>query len=72
MLLQAVMGLEVDALRERVLIHHPALPSYLHEVCVRNLRVGTATVDLRLIRHPRDVGVSVTRKVGKVDVIGVQ
>lgn len=72
MLLQALMGLEVDALQQRVLLHHAVLPPYLHEVCVRNLRVGNATVDFRLIRHTYDVGVSVTRKEGSVDVIGVQ
>lgn len=72
MLLQAVMGLEVDALHQRVLLHHAVLPPYLHQVCVRNLHVGSAVVDFRLIRHTDDVGVSVTRKQGKVDVIAVQ
>lgn len=72
MLLQAVMGLEINALAQRVLLRHATLPPYLDEVRIRNLRVGNARVDFRLIRHADDVGVSVTRKSGHVEVVGVQ
>jgi glycogen debranching enzyme len=72
MLLQAVIGLEVDAVERRVVLRHAFLPPFLEEVKIRDLRVGEASVDLRLIRHRDDVGVTVTRKVGNVDVVGVQ
>jgi glycogen debranching enzyme len=72
MLLQAVLGLEVDAVEQRVLLRHAFLPPFLREVQIRELHVGEARVDLRLLRHADDVGVTVTRKVGKVDVVGVQ
>lgn len=72
MLLQAILGLEVDAKSHRVLFAHAQLPALLHEVTFRNLHVGDATVDLRLLRHRDDVGLSVTSRTGKVEVIGVQ
>jgi glycogen debranching enzyme len=72
MMLQAVIGLEVDAVEGRVVLRHAFLPPFLEEVRIRELRVGQASVDLRLLRHADDVGVTVTRKVGKVDVVGVQ
>ena len=72
MLLQAVIGLEVDALERRVVLRHAFLPPFLQEVKIRELRVGDARVDLRLLRHADDVGVTVTRKTGEVEVVGVQ
>jgi glycogen debranching enzyme len=72
MLLQAVIGLEVDAVHRRVVLRHAFLPPFLEEVRIRELRVGDAQVDLRLLRHADDVGVTVTRKVGEVEVVGVQ
>jgi glycogen debranching enzyme len=72
MLLQAVVGLEVDAVARRVVFRHAFLPPFLEEVRIRGLRVGEARVDLRLLRHTDDVGVTVTRKTGDVEVVGVQ
>lgn len=72
MLLQAVIGLEVDALDRRVVLRHAFLPEFLDEVRIRDLRVGDARVDLRLLRHADDVAVTVTRKLGSVEVVAVQ
>ena len=72
MLLQSMIGLEVHARDRRVLLRHAFLPPFLEEVRIRNLRVGKATVDLRLLRHSDEVGVSVVKKRGDVDVVGVQ
>ncbi|HMA92065.1 MAG TPA: amylo-alpha-1,6-glucosidase [Polyangiaceae bacterium] len=72
MLLEAILGLQIDALGQRLVFTHAYLPAFLHEVAFRNLRIGDATVDVRLLRHKDDVGLSVTARTGKVEVIGVQ
>jgi glycogen debranching enzyme len=72
MLLEAVLGMKVDAFERRLLFRHTVLPEFLNEVRILNLRVADATVDLRLQRYEGDVGVTVTRKIGKVEVISVK
>jgi glycogen debranching enzyme len=66
MLLKAVLGLDIDALRRTVTLRSPALPDFLNELWISNLRVGAGSMDLRLQRHPGDVGVTVLHKRGDV------
>jgi glycogen debranching enzyme len=68
MLLRAALGLTTDGGRQRVSLDRPALPPFLEQVKIENLRVGSARVDLDLHRHPSDVGVSVARRHGAVEV----
>ena len=49
-LMATLLGLEADAPARRLRVH-PALPDWLPEVSVRNLTVGQAKVDLRVLRH---------------------
>ncbi len=67
-LLQACLGLTLTADPPLILFHRPSLPEFLPSVDLRNLRVGTAEVDLQLIRHPRNVGVTVLRRLGEVEI----
>ena len=39
---------------------------------IKNLKVGTASVDLLLRRHDLDVGITVIRRAGKVEVVSVK
>jgi glycogen debranching enzyme len=68
MMLQACLGLAIDAPRQRIEFRRPALPKWLPRVTIDNLRVGDATVDLRLERHRRDVGINLARRDGDVEV----
>ena len=72
LLLQACLGLEIDATRRRVTFTRAALPEFLQKVWIRNLTIADASVDLLLERHPQDVGISVLRRDGQVDVISVK
>jgi glycogen debranching enzyme len=72
LLLRATLGLEIDAVEQRVTFRHALLPSFLDEMEIKNLRVGAAEVDLHLQRHPDDVGINVLRKSGKVEVVAVK
>jgi len=66
LLLKAVLGLDIDALEQRITFRWPALPDFLDELWISNLHVGKACVDLRLQRYPGDVGITVLRKSGNV------
>lgn len=72
MLLSALLGLDVDALNDRVVLRHAVLPPFLDHMEISGLRVGKAALDLRLDRYAHDVGVTVTGKRGDVEVIAVK
>ncbi len=72
LLLQACLGLEVDAPNLRICLERPELPEGLDRIAVRNLQVGEARVDLILDRHERDVGVHLERREGPVEVVMVK
>jgi glycogen debranching enzyme len=49
-LVATLLGLDADA-REETLRLHPALPEWMSEVTLRQLRVGEASVDFRVVRQ---------------------
>ena len=69
LLLQACLGLQIDAPRRLVSFVRPVLPPFLERVEIRNLSVGTARLDLALDRHENEVAVRVTRRTGEVEVV---
>jgi glycogen debranching enzyme len=67
-LIQASLGLEfAPALRE-IHFRDPRLPPFLHDVTLRNLRLGESSVDLIVRRHGADVSIQVLRSEGTVRV----
>lgn len=69
LMMEAVLGVEIDATRRQITLNHPALPVALDEVRIRNLVVGDAAVDLTVHRYGGSVGVNVERRTGKIDVV---
>jgi glycogen debranching enzyme len=67
-LLQACLGLSINAPARRISFRYPCLPPFLKELHIRNLRLADASIDLVLLRHDNDVGVNVLRRQGKVEV----
>jgi glycogen debranching enzyme len=72
LLLQACLGLDVDAPGGRVLLRSPELPDFLKTVRIRNLAVGDASVDLVVERSALDVAVHLERREGDVEVMIVK
>jgi glycogen debranching enzyme len=72
LLLQACTGLFVDARSSQVRFSHPSLPPFLDEVRIKNLRVGSAGVDLLLKRYPSDVGINILRREGELEIVVVK
>ncbi len=72
LVLQACLGLEINARESRVYLHHSALPETLEHVKIRNLRVGDACVDLAFERYGETVGVNITRRTGHVEIVALR
>lgn len=69
LLLQAALGIRVDAAARRLELHNALLPEFLDTVTIEGLAVGDGSVDLVLRRHGDDVGVQVARRQGNVSVV---
>jgi glycogen debranching enzyme len=67
-LLEAALGLEFDAQRGEIRLHNPRLPAFLNEVFLRDLQLGSSSVDLRVRRHGDDVSLEVLRTRGQIQV----
>jgi glycogen debranching enzyme len=72
MFLQAALGLDIDASAHTVRLTRGKLPAFLDEVLIRNLSVGPFSLDLRLERHHDDVGISVLRRQGDIQVVAIK
>jgi glycogen debranching enzyme len=68
MMLQACLGISVDALGHRVVVRAPALPSVIDRVSVRGLRTSEGSVDLAIHRHLGVLSTDVERRSGHLDV----
>jgi glycogen debranching enzyme len=69
LLLQAALGLRIDAWERRVTLERVTLPSWLNELSLRGLRVGDAQVDLYIVRGRWGAAVEVVDKQGEVEVV---
>ena len=68
LLLQACLGIMIDAPRQQLRFSRPVLPPFLEEIRLENLRVGDGEVDMILHRYQDDVGINVTRRTGDIEV----
>src|SRR6202022_3295788 len=67
-LLEASLGLEFDPGKGEIRLHNPRLPSFLEEVTLRDLRLDSSSVDLRVRRHKDAVSLDILRTRGKIQV----
>jgi glycogen debranching enzyme len=72
LLLEACLGLRVDAHARRVSFQRAALPEAIDWIRLTNVAVADARVDILLTRHPYDVGVTVARRQGVVEIVAVK
>jgi glycogen debranching enzyme len=72
LILQACLGLSIDAKNSRVHLHYAALPESIPEVRIRNLRVGKSSVDLVFERRPETVAVDILRREGEIEIVALR
>jgi glycogen debranching enzyme len=69
MMLQACLGLTIDANLGQITFHYPQLPPSIERISIRGLAVGDGSVDLTLYRYSGAVGLNLDRRSGKIDVL---
>jgi glycogen debranching enzyme len=67
-LLEASLGLQFDPFKGEIRLCNPRLPAFLDEVVLRDLRLGTSSVDLRVRRHGNTVSLDTPRISGDIRV----
>ncbi len=72
LLLQASLGIDIDAVERRVMFSRASLPLSIDRLVLTNLVVGDARVDLALERHAHDVALSVVRREGDVEIVAIK
>ncbi len=72
MVLQACLGLRVEASPRRITLTRAVLPASIEWLQLSNLQIGNASVDLRLERHEHSVGATVLRRDGDVEIVAVK
>ncbi len=69
LLLQAALGITVDAHKNLIEFDRPQLPPEVDQLEVRRLRCGTSSVDFVVTRHERDVGLEITHRDGDARIL---
>lgn len=69
LLLQACLGLTIQAHDSTIQFLTPLLPDFLQEITITNLKIGQASVDLSLHRYAHDVGIDLVRREGAIDIL---
>jgi glycogen debranching enzyme len=67
-LLEASLGLEFDPFKGEIRLRNPRLPEFLDEVVLRDLQLGSSSVDLRVRRHNNTVSLDTPRISGDIRV----
>ena len=69
LLLQASLGMDIDAEQRQLHFINPVLPDFLKELRIANLKVGSASVDLLFEPHAQNVTIKVLRKDGDLQIL---
>jgi glycogen debranching enzyme len=66
--LEASLGLQFDPFKGEIRLCNPRLPAFLDEVILRDLRLSSSSVDLRVRRHGETVSLDTPRISGEIRV----
>jgi hypothetical protein len=69
MLLEACLGMAIDAPNKRLILEQPYLPPVISQLWIRRLAVGSASIDLYFERKDNAVRVEIMEKRGDVEVL---
>ena len=72
LMLAASVGVQIDAPARRVSFSRGRLPESIDWIRLTDLAIGDARVDLQIERHPHDVGVTIIRREGDVEIVTVK
>ena len=67
-LLQACLGLKLDAKQNLLIFQSPSLPHWLSKVFIQNIRVGSGRANIEIVPHAESVAIRMTANEGDVRV----
>lgn len=62
LLLQALLGLDINMIKKKVRFTYPRLPDYIETLKIANLELGKETMDLIVQNYHSDVSVQISRR----------
>ena len=68
-LVSACLGLKLDHARNEISFENARMPSFLDELVIRGLRLGSSSADVRLRRDGNDITVSVLKREGDARIV---
>jgi glycogen debranching enzyme len=68
MLLQACLGIKIEAKKNTIYFYNPTLPDFLDEITITNLRVNGSSVVLQIRKILGEINIQVLHRVGDVKV----
>jgi hypothetical protein len=71
LLLAATLGVHIDAPARRISFSRGRLPDTLDWLRLTDLAVGDARIDIRLERHQHDIGATVLRREGQIEIVTI-
>ena len=72
LMLAASLGMQIDAPARRISFSRGRLPESIEWIRLTDLAIGDAHVDLQIERHPHDLGVTIIRREGDVEIVTVK
>lgn len=71
-MLQACLGLSIQAPENKIWFNRPVLPNFLNEINVRNLKIGPNLLDLSFQRDDHDVSINIKKKEGVIEIVTIK
>jgi glycogen debranching enzyme len=68
MLIQACLGLTMDAVNKKIHFYRPQLPAFLEKLYIRNLQLEHSLADLAFTRYHDTVAIDILRQEGDMEV----
>lgn len=62
LLLQACLRITFDGYNKKLTLYKPALPDYIKEIKISNLRFGEEEFELAIVKYERDLGIHLVKK----------
>ena len=72
LMLAASLGVQIDAPARRISFSRGRLPESIEWIRLTDLAIGDAHIDLQIERHPHDLGVTIIRREGDVEIVTVK
>jgi glycogen debranching enzyme len=72
LMLQACLGMQIDAPNSVIRFVHPMLPESVSSVRIAGIRVGSAEVSLEITRNEKTVSIAILDRHGEIDIVSIK